>query len=54
MKALRLSLDTLQTSPFSSSDPHLQPQQPSPGSTLSSARLFPFSFAYRPHFQSCP
>lgn len=24
------------------------------GSTLSSARLFPFSFAYRPHFQSCP
>lgn len=54
MKVLRLSLDTLQTSPFSSSNPHLQPWQPSPVSTQSSARLLPFSLAYRPHCQSCP
>ena len=39
MKVLGLSLDTLQTSPLISSDPHLQPQQLFSASTLSSARL---------------
>lgn len=36
---LGLSLDTFQTSPLGSSDAQLQPQQLSPGSTLSSAKL---------------